>query len=147
MNNHLDQNKTSCAVALHIDRNYATKANGNTTSVATHDLLALSTRVLERNKRNQKRNSSATSRLRYISENTHMLPGQDNLARNELKKLIQQVGHYYKASEMEVEEMFQETLIYHPMDVALSTFRILLEKCRQLDHLYFAGNLQEKDYV
>ena len=125
-------NSKSCTIALPRECNYATQplinATLNATNHTTEDLIALSTKVLERNQHNQVRNLHATQQLHQgeISA-TKFEPNATQLwhQKSELKHLIKTVGKYYKATDEEIVEMFEDTLDYHSIEVALATFRAL----------------------
>lgn len=46
-----------------------------------------------------------------------------------LRGLIRQVGHHYRATPEECEEMYEDTLKYHDIDVAIKSFITTLEEC------------------
>lgn len=49
-----------------------------------------------------------------------------------LRGLIRQVGHHYKATPEEREEMYEDTLKYHDIDVAIKSFINTLEECLKM---------------
>lgn len=96
-------------------------ATTNETRKETYDLLALSARVLARSKGNQVGNFNETQPFFKFHDHATL----ETRHERELKRLIQQVGAYCKATDSEVMEMVEDTLKHHAIDVALTTFRSL----------------------
>lgn len=119
----------SCAVALAIQRNRATpaqtRATSSATANATQSLRALSARVLARNQRNMERNLHATEELHRVAPSATPYGFNSTYESSQLKelqRLIKATGQQLNATEEEIQEMIQETLLQHPIQTALVTF-------------------------
>ena len=129
-------NNPSCAVAIYRERNYATdmhnRATTNATESATQDLLALSTRVLARNQRNQKSNYEATNGLRADITSATIQSIREKQDIYELKLLIAEYGFYYDAPQQDLIDQFNGSIEAYSMEVCLSSYENVIGELRKV---------------